>query len=587
MEIVQCEEKEYIVIEAGSSFLLNAGICGFIKMLDHADAEEGEDYIIEKQQLKVKKEFFLQNDLADLYVKTMVKKLGKQTKYHTILGKKNDVERLVEKAEKEELTKEDLKKLSEKLKELYKEMVDMLEKNSFLSGYEIIQQMTDVIPITTDKIKELKKSKIEEEKYQIYSEICGLLEQKKVKEVLIMKELMYSKINLFYDNISFFLNTNLKKNITECYRTDFIIPLLEEIQNEKKGKKRCIECLNYASKVRASSFMFQTTDDVNRKKTHYWNQKADAYICPLCAFLYTLTPLGFQFCGRAAVFINENGNISNMVRMMDAFDYKKEELEDKASLKSKIFRTFTTEAMKMTEKTLDNMQVIVRMGGKDCYEMSVISPEIVRGFQKVHKFKEENKKEKDDFEILEKRYIKTEKDYISIYDKVLECILEKRHLYSLMDQLFFYEMKENKSTDYIWNILKLEIYFKGGEEKQMDTLYELARRARYYGNNMRNELTKGIAEKDKENVLRGFVYKLNNAVSTRDLDMFIDTIIRVYSSNGFSIPSVILECYKDDTTFQTVARGYILGLKSSFDPKEKEDAKEEKQNTEKEKEKNE
>ena len=162
MEIVQCEEKEYIVIEAGSSFLLNAGICGFIKMLDYVDAEKGEDYIIEKQQLKVKKEVFLQKDLANLYVKTMVKKLGEQTKYHTILGKKNDVERLVKKAEKEELTKED----SEKLKDLYKEMVDMLEKNSFLSGYEIIQQITDVTSITVDKIKALKKSEIKE-KYGI------------------------------------------------------------------------------------------------------------------------------------------------------------------------------------------------------------------------------------------------------------------------------------------------------------------------------------------------------------------------------------------------------------------------------------
>ena len=55
---------------------------------------------------------------------------------------------------------------SKKLKELYKEMVDMLEKKSFLPGYEIIQQMTDVTSITVDKIKALKKSKIEE-KYPI------------------------------------------------------------------------------------------------------------------------------------------------------------------------------------------------------------------------------------------------------------------------------------------------------------------------------------------------------------------------------------------------------------------------------------
>ena len=57
---------------------------------------------------------------------------------------------------------------------------------------------------------------------------------------------------------------------------------------------------------------------------------------------------------------------------------------------------------------------------------------------------------------------------------------------------------ENKSTDYIWNILKLEIYFKGGEEKQMDTLYELAKRARDRGKEMRKELTENIIEKNTD-----------------------------------------------------------------------------------------
>lgn len=565
MEIVQCEENEYIVIEAGSTFFLNAGICGFIKMLEYAKAEKEEDYLIEKQQLKVKKEFLLQHDLADLYVKTMVNRFKEQTKYHTVLEKKNIVLAL---GKKEELTEKEL----ETLQKIYKEMIDMLEKKSFLAGYEIIEQETDAVPITVDMIKEFKKSKAEQ-KYQLYLKLCELLEQPEVSEILIMKDLMYSKINNFYDNISFFLNANLKKSITKCYQIDFVNPLLEEIQKEKKTKKRCIECLNYASNMRASSFMLKTTDDVNRKKAHYWNQKPDAYICPLCAFLYTLVPLGFQFCGRTSVFINENGSIPTMLRIMNAYEYKQKEQseqDEKASSKSKIFRIFTTEAMNMTKESLDNIQVIVKMNGKDYYEMSVISPEIVRGFI-------EGKK---DFEVLEKRYIKPDKDYINIYDEVLESILAKRHLYVLMDKLLFYELKENRSIDYIWNILKLQIYFNGGE--QMDKLYELAQRARNIGNEMRNELVKDSTEKDKDNALRGLVYKLNNAVSTRDLDMFIDTIIRIYSGNGLAIPAIILECYRGDMIFQTIGRAYILGLKSSFVRKKEGTENAEKQDTEKE-----
>lgn len=557
MEIVQCEENEYIVIEAGSTFFLNAGICGFIKMLEYAKAEKEEDYLIEKQQLKVKKEFLLQHDLADLYVKTMVNRFKEQTKYHTVLEKKNIVLAL---GKKEELTEKEL----ETLQKIYKEMIDMLEKKSFLAGYEIIEQETDAVPITVDMIKEFKKSKAEQ-KYQLYLKLCELLEQPEVSEILIMKELMYSKINDFYDNISFLSKENLRKSIIKCYQKDFVNPLLEEIQKEKKTKKRCIECLNYASNKRANSFMLKTTDDVNKKKSHYWNQKPDAYICPLCAFLYTLVPLGVQFCGRTSVFINENGSIPTMLRIMNAYEYKQKEQseqDEKASSKSKIFRIFTTEAMNMTKESLDNIQVVVKMNEKDYYEMSVISPEIVRGFIKGKK----------DFEVLEKKYIKPDKNYINIYDEVLESILAKRHLYVLMDKLLFYELKENRSIDYIWNILKLQIYFNGG--KQMDKLYELAQRARNIGNEMRNELVKDSTEKDKDNALRGLVYKLNNAVSTRDLDMFLDTIIRIYSGNGLAIPSIILECYRGETIFQTIGRAYILGLKSGF-VQEKEDTEKE------------
>lgn len=84
------------------------------------------------------------------------------------------------------------------------EMGDMLLKNSFVSGYEIIDKYTDATTLNVNRIKEMKKEKDVSEKYKIYCEIYELLEQKEVQDILIIKDLMYTKLNMFYDSISFF-----------------------------------------------------------------------------------------------------------------------------------------------------------------------------------------------------------------------------------------------------------------------------------------------------------------------------------------------------------------------------------------------
>ena len=67
------------------TFLYNAGIVGFIQVLENAKAERDKDYIINGQDLSISKKFLKKSDLSQLYIDSMIKKFGDKTRiYKTI-----------------------------------------------------------------------------------------------------------------------------------------------------------------------------------------------------------------------------------------------------------------------------------------------------------------------------------------------------------------------------------------------------------------------------------------------------------------------------------------------------------------------
>ena len=67
------------------TFLYNAGIVGFIQVLENSKAEKDKDYIIEGQNLSISKKFLKKADLSQLYIDSMIKKFGDKTRiYKTI-----------------------------------------------------------------------------------------------------------------------------------------------------------------------------------------------------------------------------------------------------------------------------------------------------------------------------------------------------------------------------------------------------------------------------------------------------------------------------------------------------------------------
>ena len=95
--------------------------------------------------------------------------------------------------------------------------------------------------------------------------------------------------------------------IRDRFEKDFSKPLKEYfLKLHEKSKEYCIECNTLMdSKEKVSiAFMKDMADDLSRKRSAFWNCKVDAYICPLCAYLYALVPLGFRLIGNKFVFQN-------------------------------------------------------------------------------------------------------------------------------------------------------------------------------------------------------------------------------------------------------------------------------------------
>lgn len=321
--------EDFITIELGSSFLINAGILGFLKFLRHNNAEENVDFIIKGQYLYVSKSYMLEKDISNMYVDTIAEIFEKDTKFYNLISKKDYISSLIS----DEITK-DAEKI---IKNYFSEFSKVIEKNSFKSAYIIAESYENIISLNNDKIKEFKQEIELKNKNEKFCEIIKILNQTKMYKVLLFKEIMYSKINLFFENTSFFLPANLKTPIENHYNKDFYEPLQQSILSEKPKKKRCIECSELSIQTRSISFMIDTTDDVARKKSYYWNCNPDAFVCEKCAFLYSFVPLGFIFLGQDAVFINNNKSIVTLEKMMNTYEVKK---ENEIDGKSRFYKSF-------------------------------------------------------------------------------------------------------------------------------------------------------------------------------------------------------------------------------------------------------
>lgn len=542
------------------TFLYNAGIVGFIQVLENSKAERDKDYIINEQDLSISKKFLKKADLSQLYIDSMIKNFGDKS---TISETFKNIDYLISKEGIEE------KEFNSKINSI----IDSLSSNSIKTGCETLQSNGLKIKIQ-ENINNIKKNKKDIDKIKKYlKEIQNdYRNNKEVKQTLLMKNIMYAKIQPFWSNKAFLNPQKSKKDLKNEFYETFEKPL-KSIIEETKGKYNCITCGMQTSSSMDTTFLFEVGVDTGRKKSAFWNCNPDSFICPICSFIYACSPLGFRDIGNLMFFINQNDSIKTLISMNIAGRI----IDEKKDAHYIAYNTIINKALDEKMKELNSIQVIIR--NKNGYSFNTIGHDTLKIIKSI----------KGELEVISKSYLIIPKDNrFDIYKICLENILNFRNQWNLIYLLLMNFEKDgekgytiNYTVKTIFTILKIQIkqnhIFR--EDINMNDKINLSyiacksgdemRRIIIGVNNDRNLLD--MEEKEADNKLRGLVYQLINSIHTSNRDLFLSNITRLYTGMNLTIPNIFTRIFERDEDFKEIGYAYVLGLKGAYyNNKEKE-----------------
>ena len=553
-----------------NDFMKNAGIVGLECLLKTNEARFGSDYGYDSgnaNSLWIRRSFALNADWTSMYFTAMVKNLSDMTTYARVSEKlKKNIELL---REEKELNNKDLK-------DDLKFINDKLLSNSYKNGFENIKDKINK-PEIYEKLKKNKVSEKEEKEVflQRLEELKDFLEQDLCKETFVMKSLAYTYINRFWDGRSFLLRSNAKKDMKECFEKDFSAPLLRYWSNtHEKAKELCIDCgkpVENKEKI-SIAFMTDAADDLARKRSAFWNCKVDAYLCPECAFVYALAPLGFQLFGNKSIFLNTNSRIQELVANNSksskvAMKKNQKKDETQSAWISKLMNLLLGAAA----VKLQNIQVILKStDDKEHYVFQIINKEILTIFKDSIVSKKLEK-------LAEHPIYKIKEEYVNVYEKVFFNIMEYKNQYRLINYLLKQSLLKEGSAAKIPATLVFDIqtrieiirdtlihHVEGGKKVEK-RIYVMTSGMCENGYALREKMQrKGEGNEAFEERIRGTVYQLLNALSVKNKERFFEIAIRLYTSLQISIPKEFSSLLKSEEQFQQYGYAFILGLKGSY-----------------------
>ena len=551
-------------------FLKNAGIVGFRYMLESAEAKENVDFGITEdgQGLWLDMNFALIADWTDMYFKACVQYFGPSTVYQGVLDR---IERCLDKIQtgkwnpgKEE--KEDLKFISDKLL-----------SNSYQAGFENIKNGIDMPEVYQTLKKDKLNDKLETEKLEErLIELEKFLQYPKCRETFIMKSVVYTYINRFWSGKCFLLRANAKKDMRELFEKDFSEPFRKYLEaDHKKAKDLCIDCgMPIGPKEKNSiAFMNEVGDDFTRKRSAFWDCKADAFLCPGCTFVYALSPLGFRLFANKFVFVNLNNNIRALLEANSKIDKDSANSEKAEGEKySQWFAKTINILLKEKMQEISNIQVILRgIRAEDRYLLGIVHKSMLdiikvssvsKALQLLGKFP----------------YVKIRNEFVNAHETAVINLLQYRNQYQLLNQLLKAAIEDDAFNFYANWIYEIQlqseiIYFIEEEKRKEIAMYTSMKRS---GSDLRKAIMVSKGESSGD-CLRGIEYQLLNALSVRNVDKFMDVVLRLYSSYGSQknekgqqllVPTGLVQMLGDQEKFTRYGYAFVMGLEGCYEKKE-------------------
>lgn len=554
-----------IVINLGD-FLKNAGIVGLNYILEDvicAEKDKDYGYTSDRQAIWLSRDFALDCDWTDIYFKAFTKYYRNYSVYQAVIDEINSILAVIENDNFK------LKDTKDKLKFIN----DKLLSNSYKSGFASVKDKLDVTqPYEDLQAQKLKDTMDVQEAKRRLEELLLFLKQPICEETFVMKSALYNYINRFWDGKCFLLRANAAKNMREVFEADFAVPLREYIEKtHDKGKDICIDCGNLISgKEKVSiAFMKDMADDLSRKRSAFWNCKVDAFLCPVCAYIYALAPLGFLIIGRRYVFMNISSDIDNLLAANNKYGHEsiesQKDTEKEERYSSWIARTINI-LLGIKTEGLSNIQVITRgINDTDTYTFDVISKDVLSILK--------DKGIKNSIDLLSKHpYVKNGSDYINVHESVILNILRYRSQYDLLNVLLKTAIETNGvvyTATKVYDVqLRTNVYkIKSEERKESIMMKRIDVTNQGYKLRKNLLLAKGTTD---DSCLRGTMYQLLNALSVGNVNRFMEIVLRVYCSTKLQAPNEFVECLGDRDKFKEYGYAFILGFQGSYCEKKEE-----------------
>lgn len=544
-------------------FLKNAGIVGMEYILRLSGAQKNRDYgtTEDGQGLWIEQDFAINADWTTLYFNAFIDYFGPSTVYQCVIDR---IQIVLEKIEREEW------KQDKAIKEGLKFITDKLLSNSYQSGFDNIRESVEnpevYLNLKANKLNE--KMDAEELQKRLY-QLQDFLGQPLCKETFTMKSIVYTYINRFWDGKCFLLRANAKKDMRMLFEKEFSEPLRSYWKSDhKKAKELCIDCgMPMDSKEKVSiAFMKEMADDLSRKRSAFWNCNVDAFLCPVCTFVYALAPLGFQLYANKFVFLNENEDVSLLLSANCKTGKAGMEAERQEQEKYSVwFARQLNNILEKKEKELSNIQVILRgRDADDKYMLRIIHKDALEIFKQPEVMKS--------LKWLGMHpYVKMKGEFYNVHEVVVMNILQYRNQYVLLNKL----LREALDTDGLiitayW-VYVIQIWMGITRRKEQGGQYVMGCISmRNSGFNLRKELLQKKGTSNDE-CLRGTVYQLLNALSVGNESKFIDITIRLYSSSKLQMPDGFVYMLGNKEKFQEYGAAFVLGLKGSHPESMKEE----------------
>lgn len=558
-----------------NNFLMNAGILGFIRLLEFLGAQKNQDYTFEENALCISRDYLNRTNLAKGFIACANHLFFNRS----VVAQWDKEFSLLHAETKKYLTQSQGAKTEKELLALYQQIVG---KESSFKKFKNIEKSYPYLKNTygldlKEMIDELIKAKDVESKYERLTQLERVLKHEEVRRHFLIVSVADRVLSRFW--IKGFLATSTGavyvksgEDMEMQFHKTCVVNLEKYLKEpaafDSKGKRVCAECGcdHVQSSAPTLSFLNDVMDDVKRKASAFWGfNKGVANLCEVCAFNYLLVPFGFTLMGDKAVFINDNSSLDMLYHVNTVNELKGEGTDH---ITFKFYNQLVQAYLKKETVQLHNIQLVTRLMDKETqrYQFNILSYNVLHLINRAEKSLEALSKSST-FTLNDRRF--------NPYEQAIFNLLNHQHQYSLIQYLCRLGLDEQLSLKTAYALRHLWVIQQKTRQLQQE-LQEGGMTMSIEDYNMYIE--QALSDGRKLNAIffneakdkTGLICRLLNAVQSNNRDLFLQTIIRLHGVNKTPLSKGFIESLSNEKLFNDMAHAYLLGFQGVYAKKEME-----------------